>query len=58
MKTINKIIVTDSYIECPFCGAILGPLCDPRGQEVGCAKCEGDFVVDLDASVVFEETTY
>ena len=55
MKTVNKIIVTEWFVECPFCGIIIGPLCeDVRGVEVGCGNCNGDFVVEFDADVVFE----
>lgn len=59
MKTVNKIVVTECYIECPFCGMVIGPLVeDIRGTEIGCGICNGDFTVAFDADVVFEEATY
>lgn len=59
MKTVNEIFTTEFYVRCPFCGFVLGPLGeDIRGLEIGCGFCNGDFVVEFDADVVFEETIY
>ena len=59
MKTVNKIIVTEWFVECPFCGTVIGPLGeDVRGVEDECGNCNGDFIVEFDADVVFEEAIY
>ena len=55
MKTVNKVIINECFLECPFCGASIGPLVeDVRGLEIGCLHCNGDFIVEFDADYVFD----